>query len=144
MNEKSIRVINIVLYIIAIILFLTMLGLVFNAVSEYNSGKGGYSYSTSSPEDLASDLEYGSYEWVLRDLKNYRNILWTDEAYKYDEIRGVAEYYQYSVLAKSYFYTKDKEKAGLYAQKAAEAAGEMGQYAAYQKDIDNAISTIGD
>ena len=144
MKDTGTKVIRVILYVVAAIFAIMLIGFTIAAFREYNEGLNGYSYSYSDPKDYEYDLEHGNYDWVLRELKNYKDVLFTDETGAYDEVRAVAEYYQFSTLSRAYFYTGDKEMAGLYASKAAEASTGMGKFDNYRSDIDNTVSIIGD
>ncbi len=145
MEESRIKGIRALLYIIAIVLTLILAAVIIGGISEYREGMRGFSYGNQSVDDLERELNYGEYDWVLRELKgDYRCLLGGPKADDYSEIRNVAEYYQWSIIARSYYYVGDIENATYFAVKAADCVSHLGQYLIHQEGIDNAISDIGD
>ena len=144
MDQKKTNSIRIVLYVVIAILTLILIGIIIDGIAEYNDGRNGYSYSKVDVSDLESHLEYNDYEWFLRDLKgSYKNTLIGDNASDFDEIRHIAEYYQWSIIAKSYDYVGDTKNASFYADRAAKCAADLGKYEEYREGMDIALTRIG-
>ncbi|MBO6215621.1 MAG: hypothetical protein J6N76_08870 [Lachnospiraceae bacterium] len=146
MKEQVIGVVRVLLILATAFFTFLLIFIIVSGISEYRQASSGDSSSwNTSADDIRYDIEHGDYNWMLRELKgSYRNALLGDKAAEFEKERPVAEYYQWSIIARSYFYAKDMEKAGIYAEKAAEAAALMGEYSDYRKDIDDTLGVIGD
>ena len=146
MKEQVAAIVRVLLILATGFFCLLLVFRIASGISEYMQASNGNSSSYNvSADDIRYDIEYGDYNLMLSELKgSYRDALLGDKAAEYEKERPVVEYYQWSIIARSYFYAKDMEKAGIYAEKAAEAAALMGEYSDYRKDIDDTLSIIGD
>lgn len=144
MDEGKIKRVKLVLYIVAIILIIIMIWIVIGGITEYRQGMRGYSDRMHGISAMEGELGYGEYEWLLRDLKEDDMKMQSgEETGDFAEIRNLAEYYQWSILARSYDYIGDRANAEYYAKKAETSAENLGKYREHREGIDEAISWIG-
>ena len=142
MPTKSTKIIRRILIVAIVILTLTLIGIIADGIKEYRSGRNGFSYAKASVKSLEDDVTYGEYDWALKELKRYNSTLFDSDAEKYDGIRALLEYYQWSVIENAYAYIGDEALRAEYEKKANEAKDKVdsdGKYNEYIADIDSVI-----